>query len=156
MRNYLTTIVSILFSMSVFATTPAPIGYWKTIDDVTGKAKAIVEITYNQHKQLQGRILKVFYEPNKEKQTRCTLCSGDKKNQPIIGMVIMTGLQQANTAIPRWEGGTILDPKTGKVYRCRLDYDIEKNRVTVRGYIGLPLLGRTQLWERVSTPDSDQ
>jgi uncharacterized protein (DUF2147 family) len=129
-------------------------GYWKTIDDKTGEAKAIIEITLDQQSRLKGRIVKVTDkpEPGEVKLTHCTLCKGDKKNQPILGMVIMAGLKQTNPNQSHWEGGSILDPKTGKEYHCQLDYDATKNQVKVRGYIGLPLLGRTQVWERIPSP----
>jgi uncharacterized protein (DUF2147 family) len=47
-----------------------------------------------------------------------------------------------------WAGGTILDPESGKVYRCSLSLRDGGKKLAVRGYLGIALLGRTQVWER--------
>ena len=137
------------FNTSLFANGISPVGYWRTIDDVTNKPKAIVEVSLTKNNELEGRILKVFPEPGKEQRTICVSCSGVKKNQPIVGLVVMEQLVQSHKDTNHWEKGTILDPKTGKVYRCQLDLSADNNTMKVRGFIGFALLGRTQHWERV-------
>jgi len=122
----------------------SPIGRWKTIDDSSGKPKAIVEI-YDQGGKLYGKIIKLFREPGEEADPKCDKCTGAKKNQRVIGMVILEGLKQEGD---EWKGGTILDPDNGKTYRCKIK--LEKGKLKVRGFIGVSLLGRTQYWHPAS------
>jgi uncharacterized protein (DUF2147 family) len=124
----------------VEAAPTSPIGRWKTIDDSSHKPKAIVEI-YDQGGKLYGKIIKLFREPGEEADPKCDKCTGAKKNQRVIGMVILEGLKQDGD---EWKGGTILDPDNGKTYRCKIK--LEKGKLKVRGFIGVSLLGRTQYW----------
>lgn len=145
--NKLLTIATGLWVTSTFAATPtSPIGYWKTIDDVTGKPKSIVKIWENDDHLLIGQVVKIFPRPGKTEGELCEKCNGTNHNKPIVGMVIMTGLK-ANQH--QWGNGQILDPLNGKTYSCSAKLAENGKRLNVRGYIGLPLLGRSQTWERV-------
>lgn len=123
----------------------SPIGYWKTVDDVTGKPKSIVQIWKTNDNVLMGKVIKVFAKDSK-KPSLCTKCTGENLNQPIVGMVIISGLQ---ASAKQWVNGQILDPENGKKYSCNLRTLENGKRLHVRGYVGLPLLGRSQTWERV-------
>jgi len=118
-----------------------PVGRWKTIDDKTGNPKAIVQI-YMQGGRLFGRI-EVSLDPNAKKI--CDKCKDERQDQAIVGMVIMRGLSLDGG---EYSGGDILDPDNGKVYRCKLRLEEQGNRLSVRGYIGFSLLGRSQTWTR--------
>ncbi|RXP53058.1 DUF2147 domain-containing protein [Lutibacter sp. HS1-25] len=118
-------------------------GKWKTIDDETGNEKSIVEI-YNVNGKAYAKVLQLL-EKGKENKI-CDLCSGDKKNKPVKGMVIIDGLSQDGD---EWNDGIILDPKTGKEYKCYITLETN-NKLKVRGYIGFSLLGRTQYWYKVA------
>ena len=74
----------------------------------------------------------------------CINCKGKNKNLPIEGMTIVEGLELNGKT---WEDGTILDPKSGKIYSCYITLE-DNNTLKVRGYIGFSLLGRTQKWIR--------
>ena len=124
----------ISFSQTVF-------GKWKTIDDETGKEKGVVEI-YEHKGKVYGKIIEIF-EQNK-KHLKCEKCDGDDKNKPILGLVIIKGLTK-NEDI--YDGGKIVDPKNGKKYHCKITLD-GKDKLIVRGYIGIPLFGRSQTWIR--------
>jgi uncharacterized protein (DUF2147 family) len=76
----------------------------------------------------------------------CDLCKGDKKNKPVKGMVIIDGLSKDGD---EWNDAKILDPKTGKEYKCYITLE-ENNKLKVRGYIGFALIGRTQYWTRLN------
>ncbi|SFS31521.1 DUF2147 domain-containing protein [Lutibacter maritimus] len=118
-------------------------GKWKTIDDETGKEKSIVEI-YNVNGKAYAKVLQVL-EKGKEDKV-CDLCKGDKKNKPVKGMVIIDGLSKDGD---EWNDAKILDPKTGKEYKCYITLE-ENNKLKVRGYIGFALIGRTQYWTRLN------
>ncbi len=117
-------------------------GKWKTIDDNTGKAKSIVLI-YQKDAKAYARIVELL-DKNK-KDMRCTECKGAKKNMRVEGMTIIEGLTKDGS---EWNGGTILDPSNGKEYKCYIELE-GKDKLKVRGFIGISLLGRTQYWERV-------
>lgn len=129
---------------SVFAA--SPVGYWQTIDDVTSKPKSIVEIKELPNHTLQGRVVKLYTDPAKV----CTACSGDKKDQPILGMTVMHSLRLTQAEEQLWSNGEILDPKNGKTYHCNLRVSNNDTDLQVRGYLGVPLFGRTQTWHRVT------
>ena len=78
----------------------------------------------------------------------CVLCTDDRKNQPKVGLEIIRGGQKAEGK-EVWEGGKILDPENGKEYSLRLTPIDGGRKLEVRGYIGAPLLGRTQVWQRI-------
>lgn len=132
------------------AIAPSPIGLWKTIDDTTGKPKAIIQISETADKTLVGKILKIFPAPGHDQNERCTACEGDRHNQKIVGMVFLEKLKRESDNKRIWSGGEILDPKNGKVYHCNVNLSDNSQRLNVRGYIGLPLFGRTQTWLRVA------
>jgi uncharacterized protein (DUF2147 family) len=138
-------VTSVFFITNTYAEN-SPVGYWKTIDDITGKPKSIVKIYRNQDQTLAGQVVKLYPSSDKEKHTVCIACSGNKHNQPIVGMVILSGLKSSSA---QWGDGNILDPHNGKTYNCSAKLAENGKRLTVRGYIGLPLLGRSQTWERV-------
>lgn len=125
----------------------SPVGQWKTIDDETNTERSIVEIR-DVGGELQGRILKIFPRPDEEPAPVCQQCEGERKNQPIIGMTFLWGLKPDGD--DTWAGGAILDPKNGKVYNAKISLVDDGQRLRVRGYLGTPLLGRTQVWLRQS------
>lgn len=122
----------------------SPVGLWKSIDDATGKAMALIRITDN-HGEMKGRIEKLFAPPADDKNPACTECTDARKNQPIIGMTILDGMRADGDA---FGGGSILDPDNGKVYKSRMTLIDGGKKLQVRGYIGVPLLGRSQTWVR--------
>lgn len=121
------------------------VGRWKTIDDETGKPKSIVEIT-EKDGAIVGKIERLFREPTEDQNPKCDKCSGDKKDQLIIGMQILSGLKKDGDN--KWSGGDILDPKNGKVYSCKVEVIENGQKLKLRGYIGVSLLGRNQVWQR--------
>jgi uncharacterized protein (DUF2147 family) len=143
LRHVITTAALLLVSLPTIAATTSPVGTWKTIDDDTGQAKAIVQITEHDG-VLEGKILKVL-KSDDGPHPLCKECDGKRHNQPIEGMTIVWGLTRDGD---EWDGGRILDPKTGKIYKAKM-YTIDNGqKLKVRGYIGFSLLGRTQVWLR--------
>ena len=124
-----------------------PAGLWKTIDDATKKEKSLVRIT-DIGGAFSGRIEKLL-DPASKPDAVCDKCSDDRKDKPILGMTIITGVRQSANAADIWDGGHILDPNDGKSYKVRLSPVDGGKKLDVRGYIGMPMLGRTQTWLRV-------
>lgn len=142
-------IIFSLLSVVSHAEDASPVGIWKTIDDVSGKPKAIVKV-WESDQKLYGKILKVFPRPGVEVATVCKECKGSLHNQPITGLVFMESLKRSKENNVEWSGGQILDPKNGKSYHCSLQVADNGQKMNVRGYLGLPLFGRTQTWIRES------
>ncbi|MBS7786710.1 DUF2147 domain-containing protein [Flavobacterium sp. CYK-55] len=118
------------------------LGRWKTIDDQTGKAVSIIEI-YEKQNKIYGKVIEIFNP--KVKVPRCEQCQGEDKNKPILGLVVIKGLVKDKD---EYTHGKILDPKHGKLYKCSISLE-SRDRLKVRGFIGINLLGRTQIWERI-------
>jgi uncharacterized protein (DUF2147 family) len=138
MKKLLATLVLSLFSIMSFAQIE---GKWKTIDDETKQAKSIVEI-YKKGDQYYGKISQLLVKPA---NPNCVECKDDRKNKPILGMEIIRGLKKDGN---EFTDGTITDPKTGKTYNCTIKRNGDK--LNVRGYMGVSLLGRTQVWQKVN------
>jgi uncharacterized protein (DUF2147 family) len=125
-------------------TTPA--GLWKTIDDDGKTEKSLVRIV-DAAGVLSGKVEKIFDAAKQD--AKCEECSDARKGQPVLGLTIIQGVK-ANAGDPGlWDGGEILDPNNGKTYKVRLKPINGGKTLEVRGYIGMPMLGRTQTWQRV-------
>ena len=125
---------------------PTPVGIWTTIDDHTHKPRSLVEI--GEHDGVvSGRIVKLFQDPGEDPDPVCRECAGARHDQRVLGMTILWDLRRDGD---HWNGGEILDPEDGSVYRVILHPSADGAHLEVRGYIGLSLLGRTQVWERTS------
>ncbi len=118
-----------------------PVGRWKTVDDKTGKPKAIVLI-YTENGRLFGKV-EATLDPNAKKV--CEKCKDERRNQAIIGMVILRGMVLHSG---EYTGGDILDPDNGSIYRCKMHLEEHGSKLSVRGFIGFSLLGRSQTWTR--------
>jgi uncharacterized protein (DUF2147 family) len=137
-------LVAIPVRSSYSAELTSPIGVWKTFDDKTGNARAIVQI-YEQDGKLFGRIEQSFTSGAESRV--CAVCTDERKNQPIIGLIIVRNMKADGD---EYSGGDILDPDSGTVYRCKMHVEQNGSRLIVRGYIGFALLGRSQTWQRQS------
>ena len=135
---------AVLAAAPAFSQDSSPAGLWKNIDDVSGKPKALIRIT-EENGVVQGRIEKLFRAADQDQNPVCDKCTDARKNQPVIGMVFMTGLKKDGK---EYTGGEILDPDNGKVYKSKMKLADGGKKLEVRGYIGVPLLGRSQTWLR--------
>jgi uncharacterized protein (DUF2147 family) len=136
--------LSLLLASSALAEAPSAVGRWTTIDDETKKPKSVVTI-WEENGKLFGKIEKLFRAPNEEQNPLCDKCEGELKNQPVIGMTILRDLKKDRD---EWNGGTVLDPANGKTYQCIVAVEDAGKKLRVRGFIGVPLLGRSQYWVR--------
>ena len=123
----------------------SPVGLWKTIDDETKAEKSQVRIS-EVGGVLTGKVEKVA-DASKQDAV-CELCSDERKGQKVLGMTIIRNAKP-DADKQRWEGGDILDPNNGKVYKLLLKPIDGGKKLEVRGFIGMALLGRTQTWLRV-------
>lgn len=119
----------------------SPAGTWTTIDDKTGAKRAVVNISISGG-TLSGTIVKVY--PQAGDTGVCTSCPGAFKGKKVVGLGFLWGLKDQGNGV--WSGGSILDPKSGKIYKAKVT--LQGNKLYVRGYVGISALGRTQTWVR--------
>jgi uncharacterized protein (DUF2147 family) len=125
------------------ASITSPVGRWKTIDDRTGKPRGIVDLR-EENGKLYGTVESLIDPP--VPNPTCYLCSGDLKDHPVVGMQVLWGLVKSGN---QWTGGQVLDPETGKSYRASIMLEDGGKKLRMRGYIMMPVFGRTQHWIRV-------
>jgi uncharacterized protein (DUF2147 family) len=126
------------------AANPSPVGLWKTLDDKTGEPKSVIKVWIDKG-ELFGRIETLVLKPGENPHPLCEECYGDKKGQPVIGMMVLWGHKQEGQM---WSGGFVLDPENGKTYNSTAQVIDGGGKLEVRGFIGLSLFGRTQTWVR--------
>lgn len=138
-KSFLALAFTVLFIPAAFA--QSPVGNWTTIDDKTGQKRAVVNINVSNG-TLSGTIVKVYKQAGDT--GLCTKCPGAFKGKKVQGMTFVWGLKDMGNG--EWGGGKILDPKTGKIYSAKMT--LQGNKLLVRGYVGVSILGRTQTWVR--------
>lgn len=129
---------------SVYAADLSPLGLWKTIDDNTGQPRGFVRIR-EVNGQYEGKVEKIFPKPGEPPHPNCEKCQGNRRNEPVMGMTILWGLTRQGD---EYQGGEILDPENGKVYRAQMKLLDNGQKLDVRGFIGFSLFGRSQIWIR--------
>ena len=145
MRNTLTaTLLALpLLFVSLAASAADPVvGRWKTIDDETGKAKSIVEITQNSNGSFSGRITEIL-SSDKGPNPICDKCKDDRKNKPVKGMEIIRGMKKEGAG---YAGGTILRPADGKVFKSKMALSDGGKKLNVSGCVAF--ICKEQVWVR--------
>jgi uncharacterized protein (DUF2147 family) len=134
------------FVAAAAAQSASPAGVWRTVDDQSKKDKSLVRIV-ETNGVYSAKVEKIV-DADAPKDATCKECADERKDQPVVGMTIMRNVKASGDDKNVFEGGDILDPNNGKVYRVKLKLIDNGARLEVRGYIGTPLLGRTQTWIR--------
>ncbi len=123
-------------------------GTWKTIDDKTGFAKSIIRIEKNADGTYGGTVVKILSHPGYTPEVYCVDCPAPFTHKPIEGLNILWGLKPDSSEAGLYDGGQILDPLSGHMYKAKMTLAADGNTLNVRGYIGFSLLGRSQVWHR--------
>lgn len=146
MRRILTQTLCILLlsvAHTAIAAPNTPAGLWKSIDDNSGKPRSLIRIT--EHNGEYSAVIEKGLLATDTGDAVCDKCTDARKGKRIIGMTIVEGIKLKGDS---FEGGEILDPENGKTYRCKMKLDESGNKLEVRGYIGISLFGRSQIWTR--------
>ncbi|MEZ4910715.1 MAG: DUF2147 domain-containing protein [Saprospiraceae bacterium] len=138
-RNFLILVAFSFISATGFGQTL--IGIWKNLDDSDGKEKSHIQI-YEKDGKFRAKVIKLLPGAT---ITKCTACTGINKDKDIVGMDIVWDMKKKGS---EYDSGTILDPKSGKEYSCLMKLE-GTDKLKVRGYLGMAVLGRTQYWYRV-------
>jgi len=143
-------VISLIFAIacSVPATgaaEPSPVGRWVTYSHRTNAPNGIIEIKMD-HGTLKGTVVQMLNRPASLPPAICRNCSGALKDAPVVGLTILWGLTKNGSA--SWDSGSILDPNTGNIYSAKVELQDGGQKLLVRGYLGISLLGRTEVWLR--------
>jgi uncharacterized protein DUF2147 len=123
---------------------PTAAGMWAQVDE-HGRVGGWFLI-FEENGTYQGAIAKMFLQPGDDPNPICTHCTGDQKNTPSLGLVIIKNMQRKGFV---YQKGTILDPRDGQVYQAKLTLSPDGQSLTLRGYIGIELFGQNQVWKRL-------
>jgi uncharacterized protein (DUF2147 family) len=130
------------------AAEPTAAGLWEQIDESSGKAESWFKIS-ERNGVYEGNVVKIFPKPGEDENFVCSKCEGSEKGAPVLGLTLIKGMQRNGLA---YENGTIMDPRDGAVYRALMKLSPDGGKLEVRGYLGISLFGRTQVWNRL--PDN--
>jgi uncharacterized protein (DUF2147 family) len=142
-------LVSLIACVPGLNADPTPTGLWQAVDDDTKQPTGWFLIT-EQAGVYNGIIAKMFLKPGEDPNAVCDQCKDDRKNHTWLGLELIRGMQQESA--DKYSGGTILDPRDGKIYKATMKVAPDGQTLIVRGYLGVELLGRNQYWTRL--PDS--
>ena len=143
---FLVTLAGLVLSGNLFAQDLS--GTWQQIDEKTGSPKAIIEIRKEANDTFTGKIVKVTPRPGYSPRETCNNCPAPYTNQPILGMDLIKGLKHV-PGTNNYEKGRIIDPLVGKVYDTKIKLNSTGKRLTLRAYMGVSSLGRSQTWLRL-------
>jgi uncharacterized protein (DUF2147 family) len=142
---------SLFVSQSAFAasTNDSAIGYWMTLDHQNHNAmSSVIKISKSASGEVSGKIVHIFPENGHKVTDKCVFCKGRLYKAPIMGLKLVWGFHEDPSTPGKYTGGYVLDPASGKIYKCNMWLSNHGQQLTVHGYIGISLLGRSDIWLR--------
>src|ERR1700692_3404375 len=130
---------------STVAADPLVTGLWQKIDEQTGKSVGWFLFTESEG-IYPGMIAKVVLRPVYRQNKTCAPSKDDRKDQPLLGIPLVRNMK-ANGLY--YDGGNILDPRDGNIYNAMMTLSPDGQTLTVRGYLGIALFGRDEVWYRL-------
>ncbi len=127
-----------------FAASYSLVGSWQTRDKRTKEPSSVIKIWKSEGKYF-GKVVKIYAVNGNKVTDICVKCRGELRNKPILGLPIIKNMVSKGN---KFVGGRILDPRNGKDYHCIFTFSPDGSKLNVRGYVGMPLFGRTDVWER--------
>jgi uncharacterized protein (DUF2147 family) len=134
--------------LPVRAAEPTATGLWEQVDEKTGKPESWFKIT-ERNGIYEGAFVKIFFKPGEDPNWVCDKCQGADKGRPVQTLTLIRGMRRNGLS---YEGGTIMDPRDGQVYRALMRLNPDGQTLEVRGYLGISLFGQSQIWHKL--PDN--
>ena len=127
-----------------------PDGYFVTVDDKSGQLRGLVELRRNAEGELEG-FLRGTFVAGEDMSRTCETCRDELLNQPLYGLRIVYGLDEDKPT--KFKKGRVVDPESGDTYKAKVEYSDDFGEVELRGYVGTPILGRSQTWRRATADE---
>ena len=140
--------ITLGLSLAVQAAEPTASGLWQKLED--GKPVVWVLMVDHHDGTFEGVIARKFVKPGQVEHVTCSKCTDDRKDAPVLGISFIRDMKRSGL---EYEGGNVLDPRDGQVWKAKMTLSPDGQELTLRGYVLTPLLGKDETWHRL--PDSE-